>query len=96
MLTLLWLVVSLLATIALFYVNASGAAFALAAAALLGASWLGHLLPVALNVTLTAVFALAALVLSIPPLRRALISDRVLAGFRKVMPPMSDTEREAI
>ncbi|HEY5862561.1 MAG TPA: acyl-CoA dehydrogenase [Casimicrobiaceae bacterium] len=96
MLTLLWLVVSLLATIALFYVNASGVAFALAVAALLGASWLGHLLPVAFNVTLTAAFALAALVLNVPPLRRALISDRVLAGFRKVMPPMSDTEREAI
>ena len=40
MLTLLWLVVSLVAVIALLYVNASGVAFTLAVAALLGASWL--------------------------------------------------------
>jgi acyl-CoA dehydrogenase len=96
MLTLLWLVVSLAAVVALLYVNASGIAFTLAIAALLGASWYGELLPVAMNVVLTVLFAAAAVVLFVPPLRRMLISDRVLVGFRKVMPPMSDTEREAI
>ena len=96
MLTLLWLVVSLVAAVALLYVNASGVAYTLAVAALLCVSWFGHLLPFALNVALTALFALVAILLLVPPLRRVLISDRVLAGFRKVMPPMSDTEREAI
>src|SRR5436190_17042908 len=41
-------------------------------------------------------FTLAAIVLNVRALRRKLISDRVLGAFRKVMPPMSQTEREAI
>ncbi|HEX6138563.1 MAG TPA: acyl-CoA dehydrogenase [Casimicrobiaceae bacterium] len=41
---------------------------------------------------------LAALVVPfvVPPLRRALVARPLLAGFRKVMPPMSQTEREAL
>src|SRR5206468_9165038 len=45
---------------------------------------------------LTALFVIAAIVLNVVPLRRLLLSDRILAVFRKVMPPMSQTEREAI
>ena len=41
------------------------------------------------------VFAVAA-TLTVAPLRRGLISDRVLAVYRKLMPPMSQTEREAL
>lgn len=41
-------------------------------------------------------FAVPAVVFNLPPLRRALISNRLLVWFRKVLPPMSDTEREAI
>ncbi|HHI91951.1 MAG TPA: acyl-CoA dehydrogenase, partial [Gammaproteobacteria bacterium] len=43
-----------------------------------------------------AVFLLIAAPLNLPVLRRALVSDRVLIMFRKVMPSMSDTEREAL
>ncbi len=43
-----------------------------------------------------AVFLLIAVPLNLPVLRRPLISDRVLIMFRKVMPSMSDTEREAL
>src|ERR1041385_5238883 len=39
---------------------------------------------------------LAVLPLAVPPLRRALISRPLLRVFRKVMPPMSETEREAL
>jgi acyl-CoA dehydrogenase len=45
---------------------------------------------------LALVFVLPALVLAIKPLRRALISRRVLAVFRKILPEMSSTERDAI
>src|SRR3954470_15080526 len=41
-------------------------------------------------------FTLAAIVLNVRALRRKLISDRVLRAFRKLMPPVSQTEREAI
>jgi acyl-CoA dehydrogenase len=47
-----------------------------------------------LVIALVAVAVVAPLVL--PPLRRVLISRPLLRVFRKVMPPMSQTEREAL
>lgn len=41
-------------------------------------------------------FALLAAILNVPALRRALVSDRVLAILRRVLPDMSQTEKEAI
>jgi len=48
------------------------------------------------NWALAAVFAAIAAVLNVPLLRRALVSDRILAVFRKILPDMSDTEKEAL
>ena len=45
---------------------------------------------------LTLGFALLALPLNVAVLRRMLFSDGILSAFRKVLPPMSQTEREAI
>ncbi|HET9734751.1 MAG TPA: acyl-CoA dehydrogenase [Burkholderiales bacterium] len=45
---------------------------------------------------LFAVFAAIAAVLNLPMLRRRLISDPVLAIYRRILPDMSQTEREAI
>lgn len=42
------------------------------------------------------VFVLPAFILALVPLRRVLISDRVLAWFRRALPEMSSTERDAI
>ncbi|MCW5622551.1 MAG: acyl-CoA dehydrogenase [Burkholderiales bacterium] len=41
-------------------------------------------------------FATAVAVMLVPPLRRSLISDPLLAWFRKVLPPVSQTEQEAL
>jgi acyl-CoA dehydrogenase len=43
-----------------------------------------------------AVFLLIVVPLNLPMLRRMLLNDRVLAIFRKIMPSMSSTEREAL
>ena len=43
-----------------------------------------------------AVFALAALVLNLPVLRRALLVKPILGFFRSQLPPLSRTEREAL
>ena len=43
-----------------------------------------------------AAFILVALALNLPPLRRALISNHVLAWYKRILPAMSQTEREAI
>ena len=40
--------------------------------------------------------ATLAVVMLLPPLRRALVSDRMLVWFRKVLPPVSATEQEAL
>ena len=68
-----------------------------AALAVMGATWATILgLGVAANVTLAAVFLAAAFVLNVPALRRRLLSDPVLALFRRILPDMSPTEKEAI
>ncbi|MGA7782044.1 MAG: acyl-CoA dehydrogenase [Paraburkholderia sp.] len=48
------------------------------------------------TVVLAIVFVLPALVLTLKPLRRLWISNRVLGIFRKILPEMSPTERDAI
>ena len=45
---------------------------------------------------LLVVVALIVLVVAVPPLRRPLVSDWVLARFRRVLPRMSQTEQEAL
>jgi acyl-CoA dehydrogenase len=50
----------------------------------------------AANVVLGTVFVILAAVLTIPLLRRKLITDRILAVYRRILPDMSQTEKEAI
>ncbi|CCN05095.1 Putative acyl-CoA dehydrogenase, partial [Bordetella bronchiseptica Bbr77] len=50
----------------------------------------------AVLVVLSGAALLAAALLGIGPLRRALLSRPILAAYRKVLPAMSDTEREAL
>ena len=96
MLTLLWIVVVLVAALVLAYVNASGLVFTAAIAAALGAAWFTDAIPGWATLALTMLFVLFAIPANLPVLRRKLVSDAVLAIFRKLMPPMSQTERDAI
>jgi len=48
------------------------------------------------NVVLATVFAVVAAIFNIPFLRRSLVSNRVLAIYRRILPDMSQTEKEAI
>jgi acyl-CoA dehydrogenase len=68
-----------------------------AALGVLGAAWaliLGF--DATTNAVLGAVFVLLATVLVVPALRRRVLSDRVLAVYRRILPDMSSTEKEAI
>ena len=61
------------------------------------AGWHYYSLPSVAGAALAwSLFALLALVLNLPLLRRQLISKRVLRSFRRIMPRMSQTEREAL
>lgn len=50
----------------------------------------------AVIVTLVVIAVLAAIVLGVRPLRRALLSAPIFNLYRKVLPQMSDTERDAL
>ncbi len=58
-------------------------------AAITQLSLTGHLI-------LWIAFAAIALALNVAPIRRALITNRVLAIYRRILPDMSQTEKEAI
>jgi len=59
---------------------------------LLADGWLCHTAPTVGWI----VFAVLAVLLNVYPLRRMLITDHLLVWFRKVLPPISETERIAI
>ena len=50
----------------------------------------------AANVALASVFLVAAAVLNVPALRRAIVTDPILGVFRRILPDMTPTEKEAI
>ena len=96
MLTLLWVVAIIVGFFVLAYLDADGWAWTVALAIALGVGWDAHLLPLLAVLVMAAALVVLAIPLNWPGLRRKLVSDGVLAAFRKVLPPMSQTEREAI
>ena len=94
--TLLWLLALLVAFVALAYVRARAIAWVGTFAVLTGAAWTAGLAPRWLVLAFAVVGVLLAIPALAPPLRRWLVSDALFGAFRKVMPPMSQTEREAI
>jgi acyl-CoA dehydrogenase len=96
MLILVWFVALLIGAFALAYVNASGMLWSAGLAVAIAVGWGAQVLPTWLALIFCVVLVVLALPLNLPALRRTLVSDDVLAAFRKVLPPMSQTEREAI
>ena len=96
MLTIVWIIAVALVFFALAYVNASGRTWGIGIAVALGAAWGLSATPLAVRLLLTGLFVVLVFPLASPGLRRRLISDHILAAFRKVMPAMSQTEKEAI
>jgi acyl-CoA dehydrogenase len=96
MLILVFILALFVGFFVLAYWNASGWVWSLALVAALGAAWVAQLIAPPALLIATGVFVLLAAVLNIAPLRRKLVSDAILTAFRGVLPPMSQTEREAI
>jgi len=92
----IFLLGSILAFVAIAYLGVRGWVWTAALGAFLaGLAWLAPLPPVA-GAVLFWLFVAVAAVFNFRPLRRALLSNPILGAFRKVMPPMSQTEAEAI
>ncbi|MGH8713536.1 MAG: acyl-CoA dehydrogenase, partial [Casimicrobiaceae bacterium] len=96
MLILLWLVVVVIGLTALAYIDVAGWLWILGIGVALIAALGLHLLPTLLIGLFAAILLVLAIPLNWPWLRRKLISDGVLAAFRRALPPMSPTERDAI
>src|SRR6266540_1556639 len=96
MLTLVWVIAVIAGFFALAYVNAAGWMWTGAIAVALAAAWGANLMPFAVVIVLAGLLIVLAIPLNFPPLRRALVSDGVLGLFRKILPAMTSTEREAI
>src|SRR5438552_15481264 len=95
-LTVVWVLAVIAGFLALAYVDAAGGWWSGAIALALAAAWEAHLLPPLLVIVLAVLLVVLAIPLNVPPLRRALVSDGVLGVFRRILPPMTPTEREAI
>jgi len=91
-----WIVAAVLSFFILGYFRAPLLGWTLAAGALLG--WLSALFGFGeiINIVLLCAFAAVALALNVSFLRRVLITNHILAVYRKILPDMSQTEKEAI
>jgi len=96
MLTVIWIVVVIVGFFALAYIDAAGWLWTAGLAAALALAWGAQLLPPPVVVVLAGILVVLAIPLNYGPLRRALISNGVLTLFRKILPAMTSTEREAI
>src|SRR3954467_11792779 len=93
---LAWIAAAIAAFFVLGYFRAPLLGWTLAAGALLG--WLSALFGTGEtgNIILLCAFAAVALALNVPLLRRMLVTNRILAVYRRILPDMSQTEKEAI
>src|SRR3954469_2592509 len=93
---LAWIAAAIAAFFVLGYFRAPLLGWTLAAGALLG--WLSALFGIGEtgNIILLCAFAAVALALNVPLLRRMLVTNRILAVYRRILPDMSQTEKEAI
>jgi len=96
MLTFVWLVAVFIGFLALAYVDATGRMWGAGIAVALLIAFATHALPTVLVLLLAIAAAVVAIPLNVRSLRRKLVSDAVLATFRRILPPMTATEREAI
>src|SRR5205085_4643328 len=91
-----FIVATIAAFLLLAYFGAPILWWTVAAAGLL--TWLSALAAfgLATKVVLAAIFVVIAAILNVPVIRRKLLTDRVLAVYRRILPDMSQTEKAAI
>jgi acyl-CoA dehydrogenase len=93
---LIWFLAIAIGAIALAYLALPGWGWAVAIAAALAIAAGAKLIPAIVLLPLAVVFVLITPSLLVPALRRWLYSAPILALYRKILPPMSETERDAL
>lgn len=92
----LWIVAGLIVMGILLYQAAPAWLWLVATAAWIAIGHVASLANSSATAILTVVMGLPLLVVSLRPLRRALLSAPLLVQFRRIMPAMSETERDAL
>jgi acyl-CoA dehydrogenase len=87
---------AMIVLLALLHLGRGYAGWVAAIAVLLGGSWLSGALPAWLALTLAMVAAVPVLVFGFPPLRRRLLSRRLMGPMSAMLPRLGDTERIAL
>ena len=94
---MIWLIPgAVAAALLLASIRATGPAWAIAAGAFIVALLSHESVPDGLAIPLLAAYLIVAGVLNFPALRRLFISNPLLAAYRRILPAMSQTEKEAI
>src|SRR5215211_7428364 len=93
---IVWLCAFIAGALALAYLSIPGWAWAAGIAAMLVVGGLFKIIPAVALIPMLAVLALIAVSLLIPVVRRRLFSAPIFAFYKKILPPMSDTERDAL
>ena len=92
----IWIPTTILAALALLYFQAPGLIWLAAIALWIGVGFAGGITGTPLTLLLLVVVFLPAIVLALTPLRRSLISPQILDVFKRILPKISDTERDAL
>ena len=92
----IWILAAILAALFLMFFEAPGLVWATVISLWIGFGFASDICDVAMTLVLFATFPLPAIVLACKPLRRALISPHILDIFKRVLPKISDTERDAL
>lgn len=93
---LIWIGALALGAFLLTFVQARMTIWSVAAAAWVAAGWGAELIAPTTAAIIAAVAAPVLLLLTLTPLRRAVLSRPAMAGFRRIMPKMSPTEQAAV
>ncbi|MBI3150372.1 MAG: acyl-CoA dehydrogenase [Betaproteobacteria bacterium] len=96
MITAVWILTLFIAVLVTAYGKAGRLAWGAVLALALAAGIYLRVLPAPVMLTLTLLFAVLALPLLVPALRRSLVSEGLLRVYRRILPPMSQTEQEAL
>jgi acyl-CoA dehydrogenase len=91
-----WFAGLAIALLALAFLGAPVWAWIVAWALVFAGGWMADVFPFVVALLAVAPVVLVAPALIVPELRQKLLTGPAFAAFRKVLPPMSDTERAAI
>ncbi len=94
--TLAWMFLTVAALVALAFLSVPAWGWLVAWTALFAGGWMAGAFPFIVALLAVAPAVLIAPALLVPELRRKLVTGPAYHAFRKVLPPMSDTERAAI